>query len=189
MNATKAVREESGQALVELSMCVLLLCVLIFGIIDFGRAIYDVQVMKNLAGEGSSIASRALRGNTAADTANVVANYAGADLAMSSNGCVIVTIVTNEGGGPPATLAITDQAYVCGISAKSKIGCLMGTGGCGSDVPSLPASAKTALQYEPQGSFLGVTEIYYNYSAITPVGGWLGGGNVLPSQFYTVAFY
>ena len=35
-----------------------MLCVFVFGIIDFGRAIYDVQVMKNLVGEGSSMASR-----------------------------------------------------------------------------------------------------------------------------------
>ena len=42
--------EESGQALVELALAFVLLCVFVSGIIDFGRAIYDVQVMKNLVG-------------------------------------------------------------------------------------------------------------------------------------------
>jgi len=43
-------REESGQALVELAFALVLLCVFVSGIIDFGRAIYDVEVMKNLVG-------------------------------------------------------------------------------------------------------------------------------------------
>ena len=58
MNIMKMNKEESGQALVELAFAFVLLCTFVFGIIDFGRAIYDVEVMKNLVGEGSSMASR-----------------------------------------------------------------------------------------------------------------------------------
>jgi len=51
MTKTKKInREESGQALVELAFALVLLCVFVCGIIDFGRAIYDVEVMKNLVG-------------------------------------------------------------------------------------------------------------------------------------------
>ena len=39
-----------------------ILCIFVLGIIDYGRAIYDVQVMKNLVGEGSCMASRASGG-------------------------------------------------------------------------------------------------------------------------------
>ena len=38
--------DESGQALVELSFGLIMLCVFVFGIIDFGRGIYDVQVIE-----------------------------------------------------------------------------------------------------------------------------------------------
>jgi len=106
----KIITEESGQALVELSLAAVTLLVLILGIIDYGRAIYDVQVMKNLAGEGSSMASR---GAKPAPTTTTVATYAGADLDMAHNGCVIVTVVTNNSG----TLAVTDQASYCAKSA------------------------------------------------------------------------
>jgi len=185
----KLFREESGQALIELAITATTLCVLIFGIVDFGRAIYDVQVMKNIAGEGSSIASNQLSGSTnaALTAAQTVVTYAGSDLDMAHKGCVIVTVVTNQGGGPPATLAITDQAYDCGITASSQIGCLNGVNGCRSSQATLPQAAQDALRGQVVGSSLYVTEIYYNYNAITPVMSFLRGA--LPSQFYTVAYY
>src|SRR5664279_1586514 len=92
---TKLNTEESGQALVELSLGLVILCVFVFGIIDFGRAIYEVEVMKNLVGEGSSMA---LCGTSLATTAQTVATYAGANVNINTLGCVIVTAVTNSAG-------------------------------------------------------------------------------------------
>jgi len=175
------IAKESGQALLELALIAATLCIIVLGIVDFGRAIYDVQVIKNLAGEGSSMASR---GTSPATAASTVVNYAGSDLNMTQNGCVIVTVVTNQSG----TLAITNQAYDCGIAATSKIGCLQGVDGCQSSTPTLPSAASAALGSEPNGSSLSVTEIYYNYSPITSVSLLLGTG-FLPSQFYTAAYY
>ena len=177
----KIFADNSGQVLVETSLISLTLLVIILGIVDFGRAIYDVQVMKNLAGEGSSMGSR---GTTPAVTATTVTNDAGTTLDMAHRGCVIITTVSNQSG----TLAITDQAYQCGISASSQIGCLKGVNGCQSTTPVLPSAAQTALSSEPNGSTLTVTEIYYNYSPVTPITALLG-TSTLPSQFYTAAFY
>ena len=178
---TKITAEESGQALLELAFALVAMLVVIFGIVDFGRAIYDVQVLKNLAGEGSSMASR---GTDLATTATTVGSYAGSDISISSNGCVIVTSVTNQGG----TLTVTGQASYCGISATSKIGCVQGVGGCVSGNPTLPSAASTALSAEASGSSLFVTEIYYNFSTVTPVSALLGGTS-LPTQFYTATYY
>jgi len=179
---TRIAKEESGQAMVELSVTALVLCILIFGIVDFSRAIYDVQVMKNLAGEGSAMASR---GTSAITTTNTLVNsYTGSDLDMTHKGCVIVTVVTNNSG----TLAITDQGYNCAIGTTSQIGCLLGVNGCRSSSATLPSAASTALTNEYNGSTLAVTEIYYNYSTITPATALLGSGSV-PTQFYSVAYY
>ena len=175
-------KEQSGQALVELAIVATTIVVFILGIVDYGRAIYDVQVMKNLAGEGSSVASRS--GASAQTSAQTVANDSGSDLNITSNGCVIETIVTNNSG----TLAITDQGKVCNITASSKIGCLQGVSGCQSSTPTLPAYAATALSTEASGSSMAVTEIYYNFSTITPITRLLG-ANSIPSQFYTAAYY
>lgn len=178
----KTLREqESGQALIELAFCFSVLCVFVFGIIDFGRAAYDAEVTKNLAGEGSSMASRGLAPATAAQT---VVNFAGSDISLSTQGCVIITVITNNAG----TLTITEQAQQCGISASSKIGCLKGVNGCQSSNPTLPSTASTALQSEVSGSSLYVTEVYYNYTSITPIAAFLQ-GTVLPSQLYSVAYY
>lgn len=174
-------REDRGQALIELAFCFSILCVFVFGIVDFGRLIYDAEVIRNLVGEGSSMASR---GTKPGPTAQAVVNYAGNDINLASSGCAIVTVVTNNSG----TLAITDQASVCGITAASKIGCLQGQKGCASSVPTLPAAASNALQAQVSGSSLYVTEVFYNYSTITPIAAFLK-GNGLPNQLYNVAYY
>ena len=176
----KVAREQSGQALVELAFAMVLLCIFVFGIVDFSRAIYQVQVIKNLAGEGSSMASR---GTTPGKTAQTVATYSGGDLSMSTMGCIIVTAVTNNSGA----IQVTAQASQCAFSATSKVGCLKGQGSCGNSNATLPASANTALLAEPSGSSVYVTEIFYNYNAVTPIPALLG--NVLPSQWYSAAYY
>src|SRR5579863_3311023 len=143
------IKEDSGQALIELAFVSITLCVFILGIVDYGRAIYDVQVMKNLVGEGSSMASRA-DANALPTIVQTVVNDAGTDLNLSSNGCVIITIVTNQAG----TLTITGQTKNCAISANSKVGCLLGVNGCQSSNPTLPSYASTALSDQVNGSSL-----------------------------------
>jgi Flp pilus assembly protein TadG len=178
-------KEQSGQALVELSFVLVILCVFVFGIIDFGRAIYDVQVMKNLVGEGSSMASRGGgTTETIGNTVQVVVNDAGSDLKLSTNGCVIITTVTLVSNHP----TVTAQASQCAITASSKVGCLQGQNGCGTSSATLPPAALLALQNEPAQSTIAATEIYYNYSTITPASKLLGSG-VIPSQFYASAYY
>lgn len=176
-------QEESGQALIEMTVITTLLCVIVLGIVDYGRALYDVEVMKNLAGEGSSMASR---GTTAQLTTQTVVTEAGSDINLSSSGCVIETVVTNQSG----TLTITDQQSSCGTSStyRSKIGCLQGVGGCQSSSPTLSTYASTALNTEATGSSLYVTEVYHTFSPITPILSFLGSA-AIPSQFYAAAYY
>ena len=61
--------EDSGQALVEFAIAAMMMVTLLFGLIQFGRAIYDQQVITNLTAEGCSLASR---GTSLADTATAV---------------------------------------------------------------------------------------------------------------------
>ena len=182
---TKLNTEESGQALVELSLALVLLCVFVFGIVDFGRAFYDVEVMNNLVGEGSSMASR---GTSLPQTVTTIANYAGADIKISTLGCVIVTSVTNNTVG--SGQVVTGQASTGGICAShpSKVGCLQGQGSCGSSTATLPPGPVVALAGEAAGSAIYVTELFYTLNAITPLPGLLG-STVLPSNLYSIAYY
>lgn len=173
--------EDSGQALIELSLTAAILCVFVFGIVDFSRAIYDVEVMQNLSGEGSSMASR---GTSPAKTAQSIVTYAGTTLDMSTAGCVIVTVVTNNGAATNP-LQVTAQGSQCNIAATSKIGCLQGQSGCKSSNATLPVEASAALQANQN---LYVTEVFYTYTTITPVMNLLG-SSVVPAQLYSAAYY
>jgi len=60
---------ESGQAAVEFALIAGLMLILFCMLVDFSRAIHDVQVMASLSREGSNLASR---GTTLSASANAV---------------------------------------------------------------------------------------------------------------------
>ena len=174
-------QQSSGQALVEIAMVVPVLAVLVFGVIDFARAIYYVEVIKNLTGEGSSMSSR---GTSLPLTVQTVVNDAGSDLNLASLGCVIATSVTNTGAGthPLQVTGQSTQGSCSGIS--SKIGCFPPPSTCGN--ASLPSEATSALQTNQS---LYITEIFYKYSTVTPIGTLLNNANILPTSLYDAAYY
>lgn len=164
----KAEPADAGQALVEFAISVVVLLTLVFAVIDFSRAIYNVEVMKNLTGEGSAMASR---GTSLSDTATAV--VASSSLDLNDSGRVIVTSVLNNNN----SLKVTGQASQGGIAALSKVGNVIG------GAATLPAGATPQVNQTVY-----VTEVFYNYKSITPLGNFLG-ENVLPSQLYDVAYY
>jgi len=174
--------DESGQAVAEASVATFLIAVLVMGVIDYSRGIYYVEVIKNLTSEGSSMASR---GTSVLQTAQTVVTDAGTNLNMSGAGCVIVTSVLNNGASKNnfvVTAQSAPQGSCSGIS--SKIGCVAPPASCG--LATLPAEAQAALQANQS---LYITEIYYTFSTVTPIGSLLHTTHVLPSLFYDAAYY
>src|ERR1700690_2332680 len=96
---------DSGQTLVELALCPTVLLVLVFGITDFGRAIFYLEVITNLTGEGSSLSSR---GTSLTNTVTAVMADA-SPLSMSTSGCVIATSVFNNG----SSVKVSGQVSQC----------------------------------------------------------------------------
>jgi Flp pilus assembly protein TadG len=168
---------ESGQALLEFALVALILIAMVFGIIDFSRAIYQKQVISHLTREGSNLASRSTSTTPLSDAALAVVNGA-TPLNLNTNGYVIVSSVENNNG----TCQITDQVAMGGNSAGSKIGTK------GSTSPTLPQPCSNNGTGLPQkGQTMYVTEVFYTYQPVTPVGSILN--IVMPSQLYDVAYF
>jgi Flp pilus assembly protein TadG len=160
---------DSGQALVEFAISATLMLTMVFAVVDFSRAIFIKEVITNLTGEGSSMASR---GSTLSDTAAAVV-AASAPLNLSLNGTVIVSSVFNNNN----QLQLTGQVSQGAMGASSQIGHSIGGTAI---LPSLVTPQLNQTVY--------VTEVFYKYKPITPLGKLLV-GIVLPSQSYDVAYY
>lgn len=162
-------RDECGQALLEFALCSTVLLIVLFGAIDLSRTLFVGEVVVNLTGEGCALASR---GTSLSDTAAAVL-AASSPLDFAGHGRIIVSSIYNNNG----TLKLTGQSAQGGLAATSRIGSTIG------GTVSLPTNAT------PQnGQTAFVTEIFYTYHAITPVGTFLGRA-VVPSQVYDVGYY
>ena len=168
----KHLDDERGAALVELALCVPMLLVLVFGLIDFSQMIFDCQVMTGLSRQGCNLASR---GTSLVDTASALVSQ-GASLNIGTKGRIIVTSVADDTNGVPR---IVDQAEsTTGISVTSRIG--SGNG----NAASMPASANTVLK---AGQTLYIVEIFCTYNPMTPIGGFLK--TSLNSTLYDAAYF
>lgn len=180
----RAIRKEtSGQALVELALMMPMLLIFVLGIVDYTRALYYLEVTTNLSGEGSSSVSRSWA--TLSDTA--VAVMADADIDMTHNGCVVITQVGLVSGAYTVVGQAVSNPCIQGTD-PSRIGCLPPANGCRTATAVVPAAVQDYITRSANPNAY-ITEVFYNFSPITPVGGFLSGGALLPSQLYAVAYY
>ena len=74
----KLVRSQAGQALVEFSLAVIVLMVLVIGVVEAGRAVWNYNTLSNAVREGSRYAI--VHGGAAADPAGPTPNNAQVEL-------------------------------------------------------------------------------------------------------------
>jgi Flp pilus assembly protein TadG len=169
------VGKSSGQAAVEYAIIVTSMLLLLCAVIDFGRALNYMQVMVGLTRQGSNLASR---GSTLAQAAASVIS-GDAPLDLNSSGKVIVTSVTNTNNAN----TITGQATAGSLTLSSRIGNYVANNPRASRA-SVPTGANSMLQ---AGQTVYVTEIFYTYHPITPIGNLMS--IVMPTTLYEAAYF
>lgn len=168
---------ERGQALLEMVPVAALLLTVIFGVIECSYAIWQVEVIAALTREGSNLASR----NTALPAAATAVIHDCNVINLSGNGEVIVTAVQNLSG----TFTITGQTSSGSFTASSRVGSGVGAS---ATIPAIPATATPpAVGAIPLNGSIYVTEVFTQYTAITPLGAFVK--LTLPSTLYDVAYF
>jgi Flp pilus assembly protein TadG len=164
-------------AVVEFACVAMMLITMVFGIIDFSRAIYEKQVITHLTREGSNLASRYTSSTNLSSAAQAVIDGS-TPLDLNSNGYVIVTAVTNNGGA----CQISEQVSMGGKATTSRIG------KPGDRELNLPQPCSTTGTGIPQlGQTVYATEVFYTYQPLTPVGSLLQ--IAMPTTLYDVAYF
>ncbi len=169
----------TGQATVELTFIIIMLLVMMFGLIDFGRAIYERQVITNIAREGSNLAFRGV-GDSPEETITNAVNAviaSASPLNINTKGYVIISAVIRNGG----SFTVTSQVYKGGLSPAPSSKLRKNPG----SFPSMPVT--TTPQIPLANKTVYVTEVFYKFVPITPVGKLLK--LAFPAQLYDVAYF
>ena len=159
----KRFEDQGGQSLVEFAFCLATLIPLLFGVIDFSQMILDEHILVGLSRQGSNIASR----TTDLPSALAAVVSQGASLDIADRGEIIVTEVRNSGNNVKGTAQVIDQTQTpTSISPApvSVVGSVIGK------AATMPPGAVAALD---AGETLYVTEVFYSYKPLTPVGAFL----------------
>ncbi len=173
-------RNESGQAMVELSLILLILVVLAYGLMDFCTAIYEKQVITNLTREGANLSARGSGGSTAQIMTNALAAIIqeATPLNLSTNstsGRLILTSASNTNNAASG-FYISQQLSSGTLAASSKIGTGVG------NYAKLPSSIVAQ-----SGHNVYIAEIYYKFNVPASLGKLIRVN--VTNQFYDVAYF
>ncbi|MCA9822972.1 MAG: pilus assembly protein [Dehalococcoidia bacterium] len=129
-------RSEKGQALVEFAMIVPLLCLMLFSLVDFGRAFYAWLLVTNAAREGARVAA------TQQDSAAVLNRI---DNSISGLNAADLSITLTNVQGPRGQAVEVDLVY--DFQFVSPIGDILNfiTGGSISD-PTITSHSSMRLE-------------------------------------------
>ena len=157
-----------GGAIVELALVAVALFVLLFGMVDYGRALLARHLITSLSREAANLVSR---GTSFADTLQATLQSSGS-LDLATNGCVILSAVTRDENG---VLRVIRQESAGGRPTPSRIGTV--GGGLVVIPPGVPLPGQT----------LWVSEVTTGFTEVTPISNLIGVR--IPSTLYDVAYF
>jgi hypothetical protein len=180
----KRLEDERGAAFIELALCLPIMFVLVFGLIDFSMIIFDNQMLSGISRQGSDLAARDAFGSENLQPIVSALETQGSSLNIGTKGWIIVTEVA-DATDSTGNLISNDPIIVDQAESQTGIAETSATAAWVSNPAKyLPANAATVLN---AGQRLYVTEVFYSYSPMTPVGGFLK--TSLASTLYDVAYF
>ena len=189
-----ALRDSSGQSLIEAALMLPVLFLIVFGTIELGYALVDSHTVTRLTREGSNLISR----NTTLYDAGVAVDGMRTGLVdFGSNSKVIFSVIKR--GGTTGTANYDQQVLYQryeygGLAATSRIVASGGTFGPGPDYVAVNSDNDTSLRVTGvspnlvtvRGGLVYVTEVFSQHPQITPVGNF---GITVPQTLYSVAYF
>ena len=168
-SAAPARHATRGGAVVELAISALFLLLMVFGVVDFGRALLLRHAITSMSREAANLESR---GTPMATTLQATIETSGA-ANLGRNGWVILTAVQRDQRG---RLSIVQQLSGGGVPQTSRVGTM-----------GLPDVRLPNDGVPLRGQTLHVAEIFVRLEPVTPVGNFLGSN--YPSLLYDVAYF
>jgi len=161
----------------EFALIVVIMAILVMGLVDYGRLFLVRQVMVNASREGANLA---VRGTTLSNAVTAMVATAPAMLFSNGYGRIIVSAVTRSSSG---VVTVTGQVKYGATNFFSRIGNLNATG----NNVTLPSN-----QLPQTNQTLYVTEVFYPFTPVTPVGtlmGFISTNTAMPTSLYDVSYF
>lgn len=168
---------QSGQALIEFAIIVVILAIMVMGLADYGRIFVVRQMMVNASREGANLA---VRGTTLSNAVASMVTTAPLMLFSNGYGRIIASTVTRSSSGVPT---VTGQVRYGATNFASRIGVLNATG----SAVTLPSN-----QLPQTNQTLYVTEVFYPFTPATPVWNlmrYMSTNSAMPTSLYDASFF
>jgi hypothetical protein len=110
-------KHEAGQALFEFGITLPILMALVLGVIEFGYALFQVQLVTSMAREGSNLIARQVTIDDAEGALGVMSGL----VRFDTNSTLILSVVRLGVGGTNANVPIIVQRHSVGAFAASSV--------------------------------------------------------------------
>jgi hypothetical protein len=188
-------RDRRGQSLMEFALAIPLLLLLALGVVEFGYALLDKQIVTKATREGSNLISRDA---TLQDAATAMSHMSTAPVDFLSNSKLIFSVLKRGetvGTANYDKLILYQRHEIGAIAGASKLN-TVGAGAFGGapDYKAVNSDNNVNLQITnapnglvaTPGGLVYVTEVYSNHTLLTPFDKF---GLLLPQQFYSIAYF
>ncbi|MCL4745311.1 MAG: pilus assembly protein [Burkholderiaceae bacterium] len=167
---TLAARQRSGRpgqrgvSLVELALILPVLLIMVFGVIDFGRALHFNNILVNISREGANLASR--YGDISVQEIIVALENTAEPLDMASDGMIYVTRVRGRSSDGRGVVEAQFRATVGNTSLPSRTWTCPSWGGGGvCNVPATPPVVTFDVALTDRDTIY-VVEAIYDYTVL-----------------------